>query len=184
MYDWSSFSAFRSSFNWHMLHFDEPTSIVPSTVMPKMGLQTRDRHALSMLMLSWIDEEMPVKYIPGFTREEQLRPAEIQKREELLTGDGAFFIEKGCFGCHSVQAFGIKSPTEKGPDLTFAVDDVHVRFRQSLQEFIFDPSQSGTMSIIFSSKVILSDEEKMELIDILTKANHNYKKDQNEKVSQ
>ncbi len=180
-YDWSNFVGFESAFNWHMLHLDEPASVVPSTVMPKMGLQTRDRHALSMLMMSWRDEDTPVKYIPGFNQEEQLRPEEAQKREELLQGDGAFFIEKGCFGCHSVQAYGIKSPTEKGPDLTFAVDDVHVRFRQSLQEFIFDPSQSGTMSIIFSSKVILTDQEKWELIDILTKANHNYKKQQEEK---
>ncbi len=177
-YDWSNFSGFRSSFNWHMLHFDEPTSVIPTTVMPKMGLQTKDRHALSMLMLSWRDENMPVQYIPGFEQEEILLPLETQRREELLTGDGAFFIDKGCFGCHSIQAYNIQSPTDKGPDLTFAVDDVHVRFRQSLQEFIFDPSQSGTMSIIFSSKVILTDEEKWELIDILTRANHSYKSQQ------
>ncbi|MCP4567442.1 MAG: hypothetical protein GY841_07670 [FCB group bacterium] len=179
-YDWSNFAGFASIFNWHMQHFDEPAAIVPETVMPKMGLQTRDRHAMSMLMLSWREENLPVKYIPGFVRKEMLYAHEDERREELLSGDGAFFIEKGCFGCHSVQAYGIKSPTEKGPDLTFAVDDVHVRFRQSLQEFIFDPSQSGTMSIIFSSKVILSDEEKWQLIDILTKANHKYKSDQPE----
>lgn len=183
-YDWSSFSGFESVFNWHLLHFDEPQSIVPETVMPKMGLQTRDRQALSMLMLSWREENLPMKYIPGFRQEEQLLPEEKRKREELLTGDGAFFIEKGCFGCHSIQVFGIKSPTEKGPDLTFAVDDVHVRFRQSLQEFIFDPSQSGTMSIIFSSKVILTDEEKWSLIEILTRANSVYKKKEIEKSNE
>ncbi len=179
-YDWSNFDGFMSVFNWHMKHFDEPAAIVPETVMPKMGLQTRDRHALSMLTLSWRDENLPVKFIPGYVRTEQLYAQEAQRREELLGGDGAYFIQKGCFACHSIQAYGIKSPTEKGPDLTFAVDDVHVRFRQSLQEFIFDPSQSGTMSIIFSSLVILSDEEKWELIDILTKANHSYKKKQQE----
>ena len=177
-YDWSSFASFKSTLNWHILHFDEPASVVPETVMPKMGLQTRDRQALSMLMMSWKDEDLPFKYIPGLKREEQLRPYEIQKREKLLAGDGAFFIAKGCFGCHSIQAFDIKSPTEKGPDLTFAIDDVRVRFNQTLQEFIFDPGQSGTMSIIFSSKVILTDNEKLELIDILTKANLDYKKKQ------
>jgi len=179
-YDWSSFSSFKSVLNWHILHFDEPQSVVPETVMPKMGLQTKDRQALAMLMMSWRDENMPVKYIPGFKQKEELHPEEYVKREELLSGDGSFFIEKGCFGCHSVQAFGIKSPTEKGPDLTFAIDDVRVRFKQTLQEFIFDPSQSGTMSIIFSSKVILTDQEKLDLIDKLTKANLDYKKSQQE----
>jgi len=43
---------------------------------------------------------------------------------------------------------------------------------------IFDPSQSGTMSIIFSSKVILTNQEKLDLIGILTKANLEYKKNQ------
>lgn len=177
--DWSNFSGFESVFNWHMMHFDEPTQIVPGTVMPKMGLQTRDRQALSMLMMSWKNNEYPSKYIPGFAQEEELRPEEIEKRERLLTGDGAFFIEKGCFVCHSVKAFGIESPTEKGPDLTFALDDTRVRFRQTLQEFVFDPSQSGTMSIIFGTKIVLTDEEKWELVNILTKANHIYKTQQN-----
>ncbi len=178
-FDWTNFSGFRSAFNWHLQHFDEPAQIVPGTVMPKMGLQTRDRQALALLMMSWKDENLPTKYIPGFRQKEQLRPEESSKRQELLAGDGAFFIEKGCFVCHSIKAFGIKSPTEKGPDLTFALDDTRVRFRQTLQEFVFDPTQSGTMSIIFSTKIILTDEEKWELINILTKANHEYKKNQN-----
>ena len=173
--DWSNFSGFESVFNWHIMHFDEPAQIVPGTVMPKMGLQTRDRQALAMLMMSWKDTDFPTKFIPGFRQKEELRPDEKEKREKLLTGDGAFFIEKGCFVCHSIQAYGIKSPTEKGPDLTFALDDTRVRFRQTLQEFIFDPSQSGTMSIIFGSKIVLTDQEKWELINKLTKANHIYK---------
>jgi len=174
-FDWSHFSGFESVFNWHMSHFDEPSQIVPGTVMPKMGLQTKDRQALAMLMMSWKSTYFPTKYIPGFVQKEELRPAEIEKRQRLLTGDGAFFIEKGCFVCHSIKAFDIKSPTEKGPDLTFALDDTRVRFNQTLQEFIFDPSQSGTMSIIFGSKIILTDQEKWELINILIKANHTYK---------
>ncbi|MCP4634070.1 MAG: cbb3-type cytochrome c oxidase subunit II [candidate division Zixibacteria bacterium] len=179
-FDWSNYTGFNTVFNWHFQHFDEPASIVPETVMPKMGLQTKDRQALTMLMMSWRDEKYPMQYIPGFKMEEQLHSEEIQRRDELLEGDGAFFIKQGCFGCHSVQAYDIKSPTEKGPDLTFAIDDVRVRFGQTLQEFIFDPSQSGTMSIIFSSKVILSDAEKWDLIDKLTKANREYKKNQQE----
>jgi len=174
-YDWSNLTGFQSIFNWHMQHFDEPIKVVPGTVMPKMGLQTRDRQALSMLMMSWKETDFSTKFIPGFGFVDELRPQEIQKREDLLSGDGAFFIEKGCFVCHSVVAFGIKSPTEKGPDLTFALDDTRVRFRQTLQEFVFDPSQSGTMSIIFKEKIILTDQEKWELINILTKANHEHK---------
>jgi len=174
-YDWENVTGFKSIFNWHMQHFDEPEKVVPGTVMPKMGLQTRDRQALSMLAMSWRHTDFPTRYIPGFEQVAQLRPEEIARRDELLSGDGAFFIQKGCFVCHSVSAFGIKSPTEKGPDLTFALDDTRVRFKQTLQEFIFDPSQSGTMSIIFTEKIILTDKEKWALIDILTKANHQYK---------
>ncbi|MBC8400234.1 MAG: hypothetical protein H8E14_01960, partial [Candidatus Marinimicrobia bacterium] len=79
-----------------------------------------------------------------------------------------FFIEKGCFVCHSISSWGIISPSEKGPDLAYAVDDVRTRFGMTLDEFMFEPR--GTMKIILSTMIVLSENEKWEVINKLREA--------------
>ncbi len=83
--------------------------------------------------------------------------------------------------CHSVTAFDIKSPTEKGPDLSFAPDDVRTRFSKSLEEFIFNPT--GTMKIILESQIVLTDAQKQEAIAKINKAYEIVKKEKEEKES-
>ena len=78
---------------------------------------------------------------------------------------GAIFLNKGCPQCHSISAFGIKSPAEIGPDLTLAYDDVQTRFSMKLEEFLHNPT--GTMQMVLSSQIQLSSEERDSIIHIL-----------------
>jgi hypothetical protein len=77
----------------------------------------------------------------------------------------ALFVQKGCPQCHSISALGVKSPTELGPDLTFAYTDVQSRFNMKLEDFLKNPT--GTMQIVLSSQIQLSPEERDSVFHIL-----------------
>lgn len=173
--DFSNFSGFRSAFNWHVSHFKNPIAVVPATIMPDLNLSTYDAQSLSILAMSWRKSDFPVDYIPGFEQVEDRTPEEMAREREMLEGEGSFFIEKGCFACHSISAWNIISPSEKGPDLSYAVEDVRTRFGKTLDEFMFNPS--GTMKIVLSTSIVLTDEEKWEVINKLRKA-YKVKQDQ------
>ncbi len=162
-------SSQQTIFNWHIKHFQSPPTIVPESIMPEMNLQSRDAQALAMLVMSWQDNQnLPRHYIPGVELHDQLTPEEIEIDRRLREGDGAFFVVNNCFVCHSIEAFEIKSPTNKGPDLSWAPDDVRARFNKTVEEFLFQPT--GTMKIILESQIVLSDEQKWEAIGKIMKA--------------
>lgn len=75
------------------------------------------------------------------------------------------FQVKGCPQCHSISALGVKSATEVGPDLTLAEEDVESRFGVKLEEFLRNPT--GTMMVVLSSQIQLTDTEKDSIIRIL-----------------
>ena len=77
----------------------------------------------------------------------------------------AIFLNKGCPQCHSISAFGIKSPAEIGPDLTLAYEDVQTRFSMKLEDFLHNPT--GTMQMVLSSQIQLSTAERDSIIHIL-----------------
>jgi cytochrome c2 len=159
----------KTVFNWHVMHFKSPPTLIPNTIMPEMNFQTKDALSLAMLVMSWKDNSrLPRKYFPGISLPEELTPEEIERDRRLREGDGAFFVENSCFVCHSIKAFDIQSPTDKGPDLSYAPDDVRARFSKTLEEFIFNPT--GTMQIIFGSQIILTDEQKWEAVNKIRKA--------------
>lgn len=169
-FDFSNFATeMPSVLNWHLNHFKSPIAVVPKSIMPEMNFQTKDAIALAMLMMSWRENtHLPNEYFPGFEMKEERTPAEIEKERMMREGDGAFFVQHSCFVCHSVKAFNIESPTEKGPDLSFAPDDVRARFNKTVEEFMFEPT--GTMKIILESQIVLTDEQKWEAINKITKA--------------
>ena len=155
--------------NWHIKHFQSPPTIVPASIMPEMGFQSKQAQGLAMLVMSWKDDrQLPRAYLPGVELKDEATPEELEREREMREGDGAFFVEKSCFVCHSIEAFGIKSPTEKGPDLSLAPDDVRTRFGKTVEEFIFAPT--GTMQIILESQIVLTDEEKWEAVNKIMKA--------------
>lgn len=77
----------------------------------------------------------------------------------------AIFLNKGCPQCHSISAFGVKSPAEIGPDLTMAYQDVQTRFNMPLEEFLHNPT--GTMQVVLSGQIQLSTAERDSIIHIL-----------------
>ena len=156
-------------FNWHIKHFQSPPTIVPGSIMPEMNFQTDDAQALAMLVMSWRDDEdLPRAFLPGVELKDEMTAEEVERNLRLREGDGAFFVEYSCFVCHSVKAYDIKSPTDKGPDLSFAPDDVRVRFNKTVEEFLFEPT--GTMKIILESQIVLTDEEKWQAVEKIMKA--------------
>jgi cytochrome c2 len=158
-----------TAFNWHIKHFKSPTTVVPASIMPDLNLQTKDAIALSMLVMSWRDNRgLKRMYIPGIELRDQQTSEEIEQERQMREGDGAFFVEKSCFVCHSVEAFDLESPTDKGPDLSWAPDDVRSRFNKTVEEFLFEPT--GTMKIILESQIVLTDEEKWQAVEKITKA--------------
>lgn len=89
----------------------------------------------------------------------------------------AIFLNKGCPQCHSISAFGVKSPAEIGPDLTLAYDDVQTRFSMKLEDFLHNPT--GTMQMVLSSQIQLSSAERDSIIHIL-KGLHEEREEANE----
>jgi hypothetical protein len=151
----------QTVFNWHIKHFQSPETVVPNSIMPEMNFQSRDQHALAMLALSWRDNgDLPWSYFPGIELRDEQTPEELERERRLL--------EKSCFVCHSIEAYDIQSPTDKGPDLSWAPDDVRARFSKTVEEFLFDPT--GTMEIILESQIVLTDEEKWEAIEKIMRA--------------
>ena len=78
---------------------------------------------------------------------------------------GQIFVQKGCPQCHSISAFGIKSPAEIGPDLTGAYEDVQARFGLKLDQFLATPT--GTMQVVLSSMIKLTPAERDSIFHIL-----------------
>jgi len=162
-------SAQQTIFNWHIKHFQSPPTIVPDSIMPEMNFSSTDAQALAMLVMSWRDDrDLPRAYSPGVDLKDEMTVEETAKNLRMREGDGAFFVEHSCFVCHSIKAFDIASPTDKGPDLSLAPDDVRVRFNKTVEEFLFDPT--GTMKIILESQIVLTDEEKWQAVEKIMKA--------------
>ena len=99
---------------------------------------------------------LKAKSLPGLP--DPLTPEKALELEKQRTGPGGFFIEKGCFACHDVSVYGIKSTAAVGPDLSIAVEDVQSRFGMSLDQFFEAPV--GTMSVVLTQMIVLTPEEK------------------------
>jgi hypothetical protein len=86
----------------------------------------------------------------------------------MSEGPGAFFVKKNCFVCHSVSTLGIDAAAQIGPDLALAVEDVQSRFGRTLDDFLARPT--GTMEVVLSTMITLTEEERKEAIEKLRHA--------------
>lgn len=77
---------------------------------------------------------------------------------------GQVFIDKGCVQCHKVSKLGVAG-AEIGPDLSFAASDVRTRFGTDIESFMKNPT--GTMQIVLSSQIRLSEEEREDIAELL-----------------
>jgi cytochrome c2 len=164
-YDYSRMFGVKSAFAWHVAHFQNPKALSPETVMPNFGFSSREAQALALLVLSWKDTDLPVQYIPGAKPEDRPTPEEVRREQQMLTGEGAFFVTHRCFVCHSVSTLGVESAAKIGPDLAEAVVDVQSRFGKTLEDFLANPT--GTMSVVLSTQIHLTEADKREAIEKL-----------------
>ncbi len=172
-HDYSRMSGFKSQFAWHVNHFKNPKSFVPETVMPNFGFGSRDAQALALLVMSWKKTNLPVEYLPGVELKEKPTPEELERERRMSQGPGSFFVQKGCFVCHDVSTLGVDSPTDIGPDLAQAWVDVQSRFGRTLDDFLANPT--GTMQVVLSQQIFLSDEEKQKVVGLLRDAYRKYR---------
>jgi cytochrome c551/c552 len=157
-----------SVFGWHLAHFKDPKSMSSETVMPNFGFGSREAQSLALLVMSWKKVDLPIDYIPGAKTADLPTPEEKAKEEQMLHGEGAFFVKKTCFICHDVSVLGVESATKIGPDLSIAYADVQSRFGRTLDDFLHHPT--GTMAVVLSTQIHLTDEERNEAIRTLTAA--------------
>ena len=169
-FDYSRMPGRPSVFGWHMAHFKEPKSTSSETVMPAFGFGSREAQSLAMLVMSWKKTDLPIQYIPGAKVGDIPTPQEKAKEEQMMQGEGSFFVKKTCFICHDVSVLGVESATKIGPDLSFAYADVQSRFGRTLDDFLHNPT--GTMSVVLSTQIHLTDAERNEAIQRLTAAYH------------
>lgn len=71
---------------------------------------------------------------------------------------GAWFEQSGCTACHSVSAYDIVNLAAQAPDLSLAVEDVPRRFGLTLDQFLRAPT--GTMAMVLSSRIPMTDDQR------------------------
>jgi len=92
----------------------------------------------------------------------------------MKTGPGGWFVQTGCFVCHSISALGVKSPAQIGPDLSTAVEDTQSRFGMTVDAFLANPT--GTMSVVLTRQIILTPEQKQTAVQKLREAFAEYQR--------
>jgi mono/diheme cytochrome c family protein len=164
-FNYERIKGFHSEFTWHVTHFKNPKDLVPTSVMPNFNFSSADAQALTMLVMSWKRERIPIEYIPNHNFNDVPTAEEKEKEERMKSGPGAFFVKKNCFVCHSVSTLGIEAAAQIGPDLALAVTDVQSRFGRTLDDFLAKPT--GTMEVVLSTMITWTPEERKEAIEKL-----------------
>jgi hypothetical protein len=106
--------------------------------------------------------------VAGTPRTDPQTAEEKTQEEQMKTGPGAWFVKTGCFVCHSISALGVKSPAQIGPDLSTAVEDTQSRFGRTVDDFLRAPT--GTMAVVLSRQIVLTDAQKQEAVTKLREA--------------
>lgn len=181
-FDYSRLYGTHSVFAWQIAHLQSPKSTSPDTVMPEFGFNSHQAQALALLVMSWKRPHLPIQYVPGATPADKPTAAEAEKERQMMQGEGAFFVKKGCFVCHSISALGVESASNIGPDLSIAPRDVQSRFGRTLDDFLASPT--GTMSVVLSTQIHLTDDEKKQAIEKLKIAFQKWNDQQAQKAGQ
>jgi hypothetical protein len=174
-YDYSRLTAIPTLYSWEVAHLQNPKSYTPDTVMPDFGFNARDAQSIGLVLLSWKDADLPAELLPGAILRDVPTPEELERERIMREGEGRFFVEKTCFICHDVSSLGIVSATKIGPDLAVAVEDVPRRMGRTLDNFLMDPS--GTMQVVLSRQIKLTDDERREAIRLLKFAYEKHQKE-------
>ncbi len=177
-YDYSRLTSTQSLFAWQVAHLQNPKSFTADSVMPDFGFNTNEAQAIALVLMSWKDADLPAELLPGAILRDIPTPEEAERERIMQEGEGKFFVEKTCFICHDVSSLGIISATKIGPDLAIAVVDAPRRFGRTLDSFLMEPS--GTMQVVLSTQIRLTDDEKREAIRLMKIAYEKYQEQQAE----
>jgi cytochrome c2 len=161
-YDYSHLAGRPSAFRWHTAHFQDPRALVPDTVMPNFNFSADQTRALTLLVMSWRRARLDASLLGNLPGSDPEPEADRRLAVEMDKGPGGWFVRTGCFSCHPVAVFGIRSPTPIGPDLSTAADDTERRFSMPIDEFVRNPV--GTMRAVFARQFMLSPAQKDEAI--------------------
>jgi cytochrome c551/c552 len=161
-YDYSHLAGRPSAFRWHVAHFQDPRALVADTVMPNFHFSPEEIRALTLLAMSWRRPASVEAFSGNLPRCDPQPEEERRLVEEMGRGPGGWFVRTGCYTCHPVAVFGVKSPTPIGPDLSTATDDTERRFSRPIDVFVRNPV--GTMRAVFARQFMLSPEEKDEAV--------------------
>jgi hypothetical protein len=142
--------------------------------MPNFNFTTEQAQSLAMLMLSWRRNDVPARYVAGAPRTDPRSPEELAAEAKMKTGPGGWFVQTGCFVCHSIASLGVRSPAQIGPDLSTAVEDVQSRFGMTIDRFLANPT--GTMSVVLTRQIVLTPEQKQIAIQKLRDAFSEYQR--------
>ena len=175
-YDFGRLSGQKTSFAWHVAHLKDPRALVTDTVMPNFHLSTKEAQALAVLVMSWRRAPVPAEFVAGVPRTDPRTKEEADAEERMKTGPGAWFVQTGCFVCHSIKSLGVTSPAQIGPDLSTAVEDVQSRFGRTIDDFLASPT--GTMSVVLSRQIVLTAEQKAVAVEKLREAFREHQKQQ------
>jgi mono/diheme cytochrome c family protein len=173
-YEYGRLSGQKTSFAWHVAHLKDPRALVQDTVMPNFHLSTKEAQALGILVMSWRKAPVPAEFVAGVPRTDPQTPEEKAAELRMKVGPGAWFVQTGCFVCHSVSALGVKSPAQIGPDLSTAVEDTQSRFGRTVDDFLREPT--GTMSVVLSRQIVLTPEQKAVAVGKLREAFAEYQR--------
>jgi hypothetical protein len=142
--------------------------------MPSFHLAPDEIRSLALLVMSWRRVSVDASLLGNLPRTDSLSAMDEAQAAEMEQGPGAWFVKTGCYQCHPVSVFGVKSPTPIGPDLSTAVDDVERRFSVPVETFITSPI--GTMKAVFARQFMLSPAQKDEAIRQLRGAYAEYQR--------
>ena len=81
---------------------------------------------------------------------------------------GAWFVTTGCTSCHTVSVYGLSNPAASAPDLSMAIEEAPRRVGRSVESFLREPT--GTMAMVLSSRIRLTDVQKDEAVEELKRA--------------
>lgn len=104
--DFTHVKGSRTRQQWLYEHFKDPQAVIPDSAMPNQDINDEQARALTVLMLSLTDDQIPWDYV--------FPP--VPRRPELVTGkadESQLFQDKGCLLCHALRGQG----AGLGPDL-------------------------------------------------------------------
>ncbi|MFZ7942461.1 cytochrome C [Neobacillus sp. 19] len=81
--------------------------------------------------------------------------------------DDNILNQKGCLGCHSVEALNLKGGAT-GPDLSKAFENVEGKHGKPIEEFLKEPTSAVMSGVIGGNP--LTDDELQQVLDMLKQA--------------